>query len=375
MGSRHKALFALFLQALFLLPEQGRCKTGHSHNVSSSVTKGSHSKARKQVCNLYQGSWVEDSTYPLFNPKGCPFIDPEFDCVKYGRPDLEYLKYRWQPSSCAVPRFDGNQFLKTWGGKKIMFVGDSLSQNMWESLACMIYASVPNSKTVVKRNNPISSITFQDCGLNLSLYRTPYLVDVVKENGKSILDLDSINAGEAWKGMDMLVFNSWHWWLHRGVKSQGWELIRSKGKLVHDMDRLEAFREGLTTWGNWVDNNVDPSKTKLFFQGISPTHTNGNEWNQPGATCKGQQEPLPGSRYPGGAPPATGVVSDVLKQTKTKVELLDITLLSQLRVDAHPSAYSGDHPGNDCSHWCIPGLPDTWNQLLYAALVGTARRR
>lgn len=51
------------------------------------------------------------------------------------------------------------------------------------------------------------------------------------------------------------------------------------------------------------------------------------------------------------------------------VYLLDITTLSQLRKDAHPSAYSGDHSGVDCSHWCLPGLPDTWNQLLYAALT------
>jgi hypothetical protein len=51
------------------------------------------------------------------------------------------------------------------------------------------------------------------------------------------------------------------------------------------------------------------------------------------------------------------------------VFLLDITLLSQLRRDAHPSAYSGGHPGNDGSHWCPAGLPDTWNQILYASLL------
>ncbi len=42
--------------------------------------------------------------------------------------------------------------------------------------------------------------------------------------------------------------------------------------LYEDMDRLDAFSKGLTTWANWVDLNVDPSKTKVYFQGISPTH-------------------------------------------------------------------------------------------------------
>ena len=78
--------------------------------------------------------------------------------------------------------------------------------------------------------------------------------------------------------------------------------------------------------------------------------------------------PLSGSTYPAGAPPAVGVVSKVLSSITKPVYLLDITTLSQLRKDAHPSTYS-DGSGTDCSHWCLPGLPDTWNQLLYAALI------
>ena len=97
--------------------------------------------------------------------------------------------------------------------------------------------------------------------------------------------------------------------------------------------------------------------------------TRGKEWNQPKKNCNGELEPLSGSIYPAGQPPATVVVSRVLSTIKKPVYLLDITTLSQLRKDAHPSAYSGDHSGNDCSHWCLPGLPDTWNQLLYAALL------
>lgn len=73
--------------------------------------------------------------------------------------------------------------------------------------------------------------------------------------------------------------------------------------------------------------------------------------------------------YPGGAPPAVDVVNRVLSRIKVPVYLLDITTLSQLRKDAHPAGYSGEISGTDCSHWCLPGLPDTWNQLMYAALL------
>ena len=58
-------------------------------------------------------------------------------------------------------RFDGIGFLSKWRGKKIMFVGDSLSLNMWESLSCMIRASVPSAKNSFVRKELQSSVTFQ----------------------------------------------------------------------------------------------------------------------------------------------------------------------------------------------------------------------
>jgi hypothetical protein len=39
------------------------------------------------------------------------------------------------------------------------------------------------------------------------------------------------------------------------------------------MDRLAAMERGLKTWANWVEKNIDKSKTKVFFLGISPSHT------------------------------------------------------------------------------------------------------
>lgn len=97
-----------------------------------------------------------------------------------------------------------------------------------------------------------------------------------------------------------------------------------------------------------------------------------SEWKEPKAKrgCEGQTEPLKGSTYPGPPNPGVAVVKSVISSMVEPAYLLDITLLTQLRKDGHPSIYTGRGPSyRDCSHWCLAGVPDVWNQLLYAALV------
>lgn len=86
--------------------------------------------------------------------------------------------------------------------------------------------------------------------------------------------------------------------------------------------------------------------------------------------CEGQQRPTANPAGRVGQPPAAGVVKRVLRSMSKRVYLLQITNLSMLRKDGHPSIYGfGGRRASDCSHWCLPGVPDTWNQLLYATLV------
>ncbi|RCV21837.1 hypothetical protein SETIT_4G170100v2 [Setaria italica] len=338
-------------------------------------------------CDLFQGRWVADKSYPLYDASTCPFVPDVFDCRRNGRPDDAYLKFRWNPANCRLPRFDGADFLRRWRGKTVMFVGDSLSMNQWVSLACMLHASAPAPvRATLTAGEPVSTLRFEDYDLLLVLYHTTFLVDVVREDGVGrVLKLDSMRNASAWLGAHLLVFNTWHWWTYRGA-SQVWDFVQDGNNTFKDMDRLTAFSKGLSTWARWVDANIDASKTKVIYQGISPSHylskkqegEAGAAATVPAATgggsCLKQMRPLQEATAAAGGgtseTPEQAVVRGVIGGMRSPVALLDITELSQLRIDAHPSVYAGPgRDGMDCTHWCIAGLPDAWNHIMYAMLL------
>ncbi|KAL5165492.1 Protein trichome birefringence-like 43 [Glycine soja] len=267
-------------------------------------------------------------------------------------------------------RFNGEDFLTRLRGKSIMFVGDSLGLNQWQSLTCMLHIAVPQAPYSLARNGDVSIFTFPTYDVKVMFSRNALLVDIVGESIGRVLKLDSIQAGQTWKGIDVMIFDSWHWWIHTGRK-QPWDLIQVGNHTYRDMDRLVAYEIALNTWAKWVDYNIDPTRTRVFFQGVSPDHQNPAQWGEPRANlCEGQTRPIFGFRYPGGPLPAELVLEKVLSAMQKPVYLLDITTLSQLRIDGHPSVYGfGGHLDPDCSHWCLAGVPDTWNELLYASLI------
>ncbi|MCL7035881.1 hypothetical protein MKW94_025871 [Papaver nudicaule] len=124
---------------------------------------------------------------------------------------------------------------------------------------------------------------------------------------------------------------------------------------------------------SYVERVMRPGGIK-FFRTQSPRHFEGGDWDQ-GGSCQ-RSKPISADKVEelfslenNGTNVETRLVNQHLyRALKTSsFRILDITGLSEFRVDAHPST-TGGKKHVDCMHWCLPGITDTWNDLLLAYL-------
>lgn len=117
----------------------------------------------------------------------------------------------------------------------------------------------------------------------------------------------------------------------------------------------------------------------LFHKIKSPSfldQNRGGEWDS-GGTCHGETQPIKKGRIIETYPPKMEIIEEVIQEMRFPVVLLNVTRLTNFRKDGHPSVYGKNVSGlkkvstkkEDCSHWCLPGVPDAWNELIYATLV------
>ncbi|EXC18505.1 hypothetical protein L484_018686 [Morus notabilis] len=342
-----------------------------------------------ESCDVFEGKWVWDNvSYPLYTEESCPYLVKQVTCQRNGRLDSFYKNWRWQPNGCDLPRFDPLKLLQLLRGKRLMFVGDSVQRSQFESLVCLVQSIIPEGKKSLERIPPRKIFKIKEFDASIEYYWAPFIVESISDHAtnhtvlKRLVKLDSIDKhGKHWEGVDFLIFESYVWWRYKPTLNATY----GHPDDVQEYNVTTAYRLALETWANWIESSIDPKTQQLFFMSMSPTHLWSWEW-RPGSNenCFNESHPIQDSSYwgTGSSLEIMDIIHDVLTQLKVNVTFLNITQLSEFRKDAHASVY-GERRGKlltkeqrsdpknfaDCIHWCLPGVPDTWNEILYAYLL------
>ncbi|KAJ9177798.1 hypothetical protein P3X46_012970 [Hevea brasiliensis] len=328
-------------------------------------------------CNVFDGNWIVDNSYPLYNASECPFVEQGFNCLGNGRKDEDYLKWRWKPKNCDIPRFNIYYILTLFQNKRIVFVGDSMSRSQWESLICLLMTGVEDKKSVYEVNrNKITkrirylSARFNSFNFTIEFFRSVFLVQHAwmprhaPKRVRSTLRLDKMDdISSEWVNSDVLIFNTGHWWVPGKLFETGC-YFQVGNALKLGMSIPAAFRMALDTWALWVQNTIDTNRTRVFFRTFEPSHWSDqthrfcNVTRHPMSETEGTDRSL-----------FSDATWEVVKKMTVPVTILHITAMSAFRSDAHVGKWNDNLSIADCSHWCLPGVPDMWNEILLYFLL------
>ncbi|XP_030512295.1 protein trichome birefringence-like 19 [Rhodamnia argentea] len=359
--------------------------------ATSSPKASSSSPKFLETCNIFNGEWVPNPDGPYYTNDTCWAIHDHQNCMKHGRPDTEFMKWRWKPDSCELPIFDPTQFLELVQGKSLAFVGDSVGRNHMQSLVCLL-SKVEYPTDVSSSPDPeFKRLKYESYNFTIATFWSPYLVkfreadaDGPTHTGLFNLYLDEFD--EEWTTQidkfDYVIISSWHWFSRPVIFSENRQIVGCnfcRKENITDLTMFYGYRKAFRTAFRAI-NSLKNYKGITFLRTFAPSHFENGEWNEGGNCLRTRPFRSDEATLEGRNLEVYMVQIEEFKRAQAegrkrglKFRLLDSTQAMLLRPDGHPSSY-GHWPQenvtlyNDCVHWCLPGPIDVWNDFLLEML-------
>ncbi|KAL9681658.1 hypothetical protein QQ045_013445 [Rhodiola kirilowii] len=360
-------------------------------SLSSAPTNPNPSeKLQTYPCNLYEGNWALDPSRKPMYDETCPFHRNAWNCLRNKRENMERInEWKWVPRSCELPRVDPERFLGIMRNRNVGFVGDSLNENFVVALLCVLRGGDGGVRKW-KRKGAWRGAYFPKFNVTVGYHRAVLLAryqwqpkqpeDIVRDGLKGINRVDIDIPADDWTNIanfyDVLIFNTGHWWGYDKFPKETPLVFYESGKLITPpLDMLDGYKLVLKNMASYIQKEI-PDRTLKFWRLQSPRHFHGGNWNQNGSCLF--NDPLDKSQLDAWFDPSNNgvnkearLLNDIITKTLqgTDIHLLDLSHLSEFRADAHPATWLGRKDavevwGQDCMHWCLPGLPDTWVDIL-----------
>ncbi|XP_073010894.1 protein trichome birefringence-like 19 [Typha latifolia] len=362
-----------------------------SSSSSSSSFNSSPSIYLVRECNISKGEWVPDQDAPYYTNMTCFVIQEHQNCMKYGRPNLEFLKWRWKPQGCELPRFDPVWFLNLARNKSLAFVGDSLARNHMQSLMCLLSKVAYPEDISNTTDQNFRHLVYSNYNFTITIFWSPFLIkaheadsDGPNHTGLWNLYLDEVDSNWASRisKFDYIIMSSGNWFSRPSMFYEKGQIIGCHYCLVNNITDLTlrySHRMALRTAFQAINKHAD-FKGKMILRTLSPSHFENGEWNK-GGNC-GRTKPFQSNetQLEGWEHEFYKTQVDEFRKAEKEAKqkglqfmLMDATEAMLLRPDGHPSRYGHwAHENvtlyNDCVHWCLPGPIDMWNDLLLQML-------
>ncbi|XP_058112318.1 protein trichome birefringence-like 19 [Magnolia sinica] len=345
----------------------------------------------EKKCDIFNGEWVPNPDAPYYTNTTCWAIHDHQNCMKYGRPDSDFMKWKWKPDGCELPVFDPVKFLELLRGKSLAFVGDSVGRNQMQSLICLLSRVEYPIDISYTPDDKSRRWLYTVYNFTVANYWSPFLVrskeaDPIGPTLTGLFNLYLDEFDEDWTTQidefDYVIISAGHWFPRPSMFYEKGHIVGCHYCLktnVTDLTMYYSYRMAFRTAFRAI-NSIENFKGTTFLRTFAPSHFENGLWNQGGNCVRkrpymSNETTLEGSNLEFYMTQVEEfrTAKEEGKKRGMKFRLLDTTQATLLRPDGHPSRY-GHWPQenvtmhNDCIHWCLPGPIDTWNDFLLEML-------
>ncbi|KAI8587707.1 GDSL/SGNH-like acyl-esterase family found in Pmr5 and Cas1p-domain-containing protein [Geranomyces variabilis] len=330
-----------------------------------------------------KANWRNSAAYRT-RYASCPLLDTQDKCeqARYDR----LLAWEWtndnKERADLTPLPTGRRArdvaLKCLAGKTLGLSGDSLSRQSFHSLACLLHADGATLSISKSGSLDVVQATFENTSsLPVTLLWTgdslnPYLLAYTGNRPEPTINYTALHPTLTellTHSPDYLVLNTGLWVDASSFRSRVLDFYQAYTKIIRSALALLLPPKKLDNDEPTTQTQTQKT-TRIVFRTSPMRHFQNGDYSSDGS-CP---DLVP--RFNASATTYYGGFAETLQNAKLKeilsdargpggvVAVLDAAEIAFARADAHRSE-------KDCSHYCLPGVPDFWNEVLLQSIWET----